>query len=173
MTIFFNSGGFRPNYASLDFRTGHKTDTSYVQHPQNLGLLGNCAASLACVPPPNHMRYAQHQQQQQQVAHQNPQNPFAAAVAALGLQQPGAQFGGPPRGLFDTRFGTAPRHGGAQQQHSAGGQQQQAMSLLQAPHQPPPNIMHQQTVGICLFYEMSVVNTQLRRMSSTKSVRLS
>ncbi|VDN28197.1 unnamed protein product, partial [Dibothriocephalus latus] len=40
------SGG-RPNYGSLDFRSGQKASTSYVPNPQNLGLLGSGAAPLA------------------------------------------------------------------------------------------------------------------------------
>ncbi|VUZ46701.1 unnamed protein product [Hymenolepis diminuta] len=135
--------GFRPNYASLDFRIGQKTNTSYVQNPQALGLLGNCAAAslaaAACVPTPgppqqNHnFRY-----QQAPPPHQNPFATAAAVAALQGLQQ-GHPFGPPPppRGLFDTR---APPPGSQYAPGPFGGQRPPQA----APTGPPGPTNHQQ-----------------------------
>ncbi|KAL5964839.1 ATP-dependent RNA helicase DDX3Y [Taenia solium] len=146
------NAGYRPSYTSFDFRTGQKTNTSYVQNPQTLGLLGNCAASLAaaaCVPPlPSHqLRY------QQPPPHQNPFATAAAVAALQGLQQ-GHPFGPPPpppppRGLLDARplssyppppFGAPQRPNGPPAPPSL---MQQPASAAPPPAANPQQQMHQ------------------------------
>ncbi|CDS35877.1 ATP dependent RNA helicase DDX3X [Echinococcus multilocularis] len=154
------NGGYRPNYTSLDFRTGQKTNTSYVQNPQALGLLGNCAASLAaaaCVPQPpsHHLRY------QQPPPHQNPFATAAAVAALQGLQQ-GHPFGPPPppRGLFDTRPPSSypPPPFGAPQRPNV---PPAPPSLMQqpAPAAPPPAANPQQQMHQYLAAMQHVVST--------------
>lgn len=109
---------YRANYGSTDYRSGHSSNTSYVNNAINFGLLGN-GAPLGC-PAPN-LRY-------QHNAGFAPPGP-----AQLGMQSQFGRSGYPCRTSSNCGYDARGLPNGSHPNHSAMGSG--PMPLLQ---QPPP-----------------------------------